>query len=81
MNDEQKQLAIKCLAKAIVVSGMLASCGKASVLISLSKNYGLAERAAALVFEHMLEMKRWGVVTPRIMRLLLDQLVQLADES
>ena len=69
------------MAKALVVCGMLASSGRVQMLVSISKDIGLAERAATLMVEHLLEAKRWGVVTPRIMRLLLDRIAQLADES
>lgn len=81
MTDDQKQLAIKTIAKGLVVAGMLVDSGNARVLVSITRDFGLAERAASLVFEHMVEMARWGVATPRIVRLLLDQIAALANES
>lgn len=72
---------VKAMAKALVVAGTLVSSGNARVLISITRDVGLAERAAVLVCEHMVEMARWGVVTPRIMNVLLDRIASLANES
>lgn len=81
LSEDQQTFLIKCMSKALVVAGMLVKSGRSQVLVSITRDAVLAERAGQLVFARMVEMRRWGVATPRLVRLLLDEIASLADES